>query len=61
MMEKLNQNAGLEEITAITNVRIFDGYQIIAPRHIVIKGVPLFQWAETSQAMQQLSMEKMRH
>ncbi len=37
-MEKLNQNAGLEEITAITNVRIFDGYQIIAPRHIVIKG-----------------------
>lgn len=40
-MEKLNQNAGLEEITAITNVRIFDGYQIITPRHIVIKGVSI--------------------
>ncbi|MGO4108191.1 amidohydrolase family protein [Paenibacillus sp. YAF4_2] len=37
-MEQLNQNAALEQITAITNVRIFDGYQIIAPRHIVIKG-----------------------
>lgn len=40
-MEKLNQNAGSEGITAITNVRIFDGYQIIAPRHIVIKGVSI--------------------
>ncbi|REB05202.1 amidohydrolase family protein [Sporosarcina sp. BI001-red] len=37
-MEKVNQNAGLEEITAITNVRIFDGYQIIAPRQIIISG-----------------------
>ncbi|ACT03166.1 amidohydrolase family protein [Paenibacillus sp. JDR-2] len=37
-MEKIKQNAALEQITAITNVRIFDGYQIIAPRHIVIKG-----------------------
>ncbi|MGO4549283.1 amidohydrolase family protein [Paenibacillus sp. 2TAB23] len=37
-MEKVNLNAALEQITAITNVRIFDGYQIIAPRHIVIKG-----------------------
>ncbi|WP_139994026.1 amidohydrolase family protein [Paenibacillus paridis] len=37
-MEKVNQNAALEQITAITNVRIFDGYQIIDPRHIVIKG-----------------------
>ncbi|MNW24198.1 isoaspartyl dipeptidase [compost metagenome] len=37
-MEKVNQHAGLEQITAITNVRIFDGYQIIAPRHIIIKG-----------------------
>lgn len=41
MMEKLKQNADLEEITAITNIRIFDGYQIIAPRHIVIKGVSI--------------------
>ncbi|MCW3791626.1 amidohydrolase family protein [Paenibacillus sp. LS1] len=37
-MENVNQNAGLEKITAITNVRIFDGYQIIAPRHIIISG-----------------------
>lgn len=37
-MKNLNQNVGLEAVTAITNVRIFDGYQIIAPRHIVIKG-----------------------
>ncbi|MCY9661654.1 amidohydrolase family protein [Paenibacillus chondroitinus] len=37
-MEKVNQNAVLEQITAITNVQIFDGYQIIAPRHIIIKG-----------------------
>lgn len=38
MMENVNQNAGLEEITAITNVRIFDGYQIISPRQIIISG-----------------------
>ncbi|CAN7508270.1 amidohydrolase family protein [Paenibacillus sp. LjRoot153] len=37
-MEKITQNAVLEQVTAITNVRIFDGDQIIAPRHIVIKG-----------------------
>ncbi|MFX3631573.1 MAG: amidohydrolase family protein [Candidatus Pristimantibacillus sp.] len=37
-MEKVTKNAALEQITAITNVRIFDGEQIIAPRHVVIKG-----------------------
>ncbi|OBZ16052.1 amidohydrolase family protein [Bacillus sp. FJAT-26390] len=37
-MEKVTQNAALEQVTAITNVRIFDGDQIIAPRHVVIKG-----------------------
>lgn len=37
-MEKVTQNAALEQVTVITNVRIFDGEQIIAPRHVVIKG-----------------------
>ncbi|NQX47648.1 amidohydrolase family protein [Paenibacillus tritici] len=37
-MEKVTQNAALEQVTAITNIRIFDGNQIIAPRHIVVKG-----------------------
>ncbi|MFC3747056.1 amidohydrolase family protein [Paenibacillus sp. GCM10012306] len=37
-MEKAIQNTVLEQVTAITNVRIFNGDQIIAPRHIVIKG-----------------------
>ncbi|MFI8714288.1 amidohydrolase family protein [Brevibacillus brevis] len=37
-MEKVAQNAGLEQVTAITNVRIFDGNQMIAPRHVVMKG-----------------------
>ncbi|MED5016496.1 amidohydrolase family protein [Paenibacillus chibensis] len=37
-MEKITQNAGLEQITAIVNVRIFDGEQMIAPRHVLIKG-----------------------
>ncbi|WP_053374397.1 amidohydrolase family protein [Paenibacillus sp. FJAT-27812] len=37
-MEKVTQHAALEQVTAITNVRIFDGDQIIAPRHVVIKG-----------------------
>ncbi|KAA8745445.1 amidohydrolase family protein [Paenibacillus sp. UASWS1643] len=37
-MEKINQNAASEQVTAITNVRIFDGEQIIASRHVVIKG-----------------------
>lgn len=37
-MEKVTQNAALEQVTAITNIRIFDGNQIIASRHIVVKG-----------------------
>ncbi|MEC0372120.1 amidohydrolase family protein [Paenibacillus chibensis] len=37
-MEKIIQNAGFEQITAIVNVRIFDGEQMIAPTHVVIKG-----------------------
>lgn len=37
-MEKVTQNAALEQVTAITNIRIFDGNQMIAPRHIVVKG-----------------------
>jgi len=37
-MKKGTQNTALEQVTAITNVRIFDGEQMIAPRHVVIKG-----------------------
>ncbi|WP_433945120.1 amidohydrolase family protein [Paenibacillus sp. SN-8-1] len=37
-MEKASQNTALEQVTAITNVRIFDGDQIIASRHVVIQG-----------------------
>ncbi|BAH45037.1 conserved hypothetical protein [Brevibacillus brevis NBRC 100599] len=37
-MEKVAQHAALEPVTAITNVRIFDGNQMIAPRHVVMKG-----------------------
>ncbi|MGG4220037.1 amidohydrolase family protein [Paenibacillus jamilae] len=37
-MEKVAQNAALEQVTAITNVRIFDGDQIITPRYVVLKG-----------------------
>ncbi|MEO2204854.1 amidohydrolase family protein [Paenibacillus pabuli] len=37
-MEKVIQNTVLEQVTAITNVRIFDGEQMIIPRHVVIKG-----------------------
>ncbi|TQR34047.1 amidohydrolase family protein [Brevibacillus brevis] len=37
-MEKVAQHAALEQVTAITNVRIFDGNQMIAPRHVVMKG-----------------------
>lgn len=37
-MEKVAQHAALEQVTAITNVQIFDGNQMIAPRHVVMKG-----------------------
>jgi len=37
-MEKITQHAALEQVTAITNVRIFDGEQMIPHRHVVIKG-----------------------
>ncbi|GAA4840599.1 amidohydrolase family protein [Paenibacillus vulneris] len=37
-MEKAAQNDVLEQVTAITNVRIFDGNQVITPRYVVIKG-----------------------
>lgn len=39
-MDRVTQNAALEQVTAITNIRIFDGNQMIAPRHIVVKGSP---------------------
>ncbi|WP_064202857.1 amidohydrolase family protein [Brevibacillus brevis] len=37
-MEKVAQNAALEQVTAISNVRIFDGDQMITPRYVVMKG-----------------------
>ncbi|MGG4130471.1 amidohydrolase family protein [Paenibacillus illinoisensis] len=37
-MEKVIQDNVLEQFIAIINVRIFDGDQLITPRHIVIKG-----------------------
>ncbi|MFB9324669.1 amidohydrolase family protein [Paenibacillus aurantiacus] len=37
-MEKVTQPAAVEQVTAITNVRIFDGNQLITPSHVVIKG-----------------------
>ncbi|UIO40916.1 amidohydrolase family protein [Brevibacillus brevis] len=37
-MEKVAQHAALEQVTAITNVRIFDGDQMITPRYVVVKG-----------------------
>ncbi|WP_168120791.1 amidohydrolase family protein [Paenibacillus sp. HB172176] len=40
-MEKDVQNAASETVTAITNVRIFDGDQPIAARHIVMKGASI--------------------
>ncbi|UJF34026.1 amidohydrolase family protein [Paenibacillus hexagrammi] len=37
-MEKATQNTLIEQATAITNVHIFDGDQMITPRSVVIKG-----------------------
>lgn len=37
-MINTNQNHALEQVTVITNARIFDGERVIESRHVVIKG-----------------------
>lgn len=60
-MKNVVQNSSAEKITAITNVRIFDGEKVIESRSIVIKGETIIAVGGDIPGMQQSSMLRMQH
>lgn len=42
-MKNVTQSSTVEKVTAITNVRIFDGEKVIEPRNVIIQGKLLFR------------------